>query len=332
MSGKMLIKWKIKVFSRIHLSLIGMGNAGYRVNGGIGFALNSPSIEIGCSLSNSSEIQIEDRRVFPLESAQTQQLTTLLIGFLKRNGIAVGADFIITGTVPTHGGFGSSTAIRLACLEGLSLLFDLEASRETLVAASGRGGTSGIGINTYFDGGFVFDIGHPSTGADFAPSSAKNGHPLSVALTQLPMPNWKIGICFPKNIPLKIQLEEQHFFRSHCPLATPDIHEILYHSVYGVTAAVKEQDFDRFCEAIQTLQHTAWKKGERALYGEPLQSIEDEIYDAGALAVGMSSLGPGLFFFGNNLSAAIPALQKRHPDCEWFLTSPRNSGREIDHG
>jgi beta-ribofuranosylaminobenzene 5'-phosphate synthase len=309
-----------------------MGNAGYRVNGGIGFALNQPSLDISCTLSDSSGIQIEDRRAFPLESAQTQQLATLLSGFLKSNGISAGASFTINGTVPTHGGFGSSTAIRLACLEALSLLFDMELSRDELVLASGRGGTSGIGINTYFDGGFVFDIGHPANGSEFAPSSAKSGHSPSVALTQLPMPNWEIGICFPKNIRLKTQLEEQHFFRSHCPLAIPDVHEILYHSVYGVTAAVKEQDFERFCEAIRTLQNTAWKKGERALHGEPLQQIEDAIYDAGALAVGMSSLGPGLFFFGKNLSATISALQTKRPDCEWLLTSPRNSGREVAHG
>jgi beta-ribofuranosylaminobenzene 5'-phosphate synthase len=309
-----------------------MGNAGYRVNGGIGFALNHPSLDICCAPSDSSGIQIEDRRAFPLESAQTQQLTALLSGFLKSNGVFAGASFTIKGTVPTHGGFGSSTAIRLACLEGLSLLFDLKTSREALVAASGRGGTSGIGINTYFDGGFVFDIGHPADGTEFSPSSAKSGHSPSVALTQLPMPDWEIGICFPKRVPLKTQLEEQQFFLSHCPLATPDIHEILYHSVYGVTAAAKERDLDRFCEAVRALQHTAWKKGERALYGEPLQEIETAIYDAGAMAVGMSSLGPGLFFLGKNLSSVLPALQEKRPDCEWLLTSPRNSGREVANG
>jgi hypothetical protein len=36
------------------------------------------------------------------------------------------------------------------------------------------------------------------------------------------------------------------------------------------TAAVKKQDLDRFCEAIRTLQHTAWKKGERSLEGRIL--------------------------------------------------------------
>jgi len=328
----MPLPFKIKTFSRLHLSLIGMGTAGYRVNGGIGFALNSPSLEIICSPANGSEIQIEDRREFPLEGTQIQGLEALLSGFLKNNGVAAGASFTITGTVPTHGGFGSSTAIRLACLEALSKLFDLKMSREQLVLASGRGGTSGIGINTYFDGGFVFDIGHPADGAEFAPSGAKNSHTPSVALTQLPMPNWDIGICFPKNIPLKTQLEELRFFRSHCPLPAADIHEILYHSVYGITAAVKENDFDRFCEAIRTIQHTAWKKGERSLYGEPLQKVEDSIYNAGAKAIGMSSLGPGLFFLGENLQSTIDSLQQTHPDCEWMLTTPRNSGREVENG
>ena len=327
----MPLQFKIKTFSRLHLSLIGMGNAGYRTNGGVGFSLSEPALEINCSPSASSGTQIEDEREFPLEPIQAEQLTALLSEFLKNNNITSGASFIISGTVPTHGGFGSNTAIRLACLEALSKLFNLEISREQLVQTSGRGGTSGIGINTYFDGGFVFDIGHPADGTEFAPSGAKNGHPPSVALTQLPMPNWKIGICFPKNIPLKTQTEEQHFFRNHCPLPAADIHEILYHSVYGITAAVKEQDFDCFCETIRTLQHTAWKKGERNLYSEPLQVIEDAIYAAGASAVGMSSLGPGLFFLGENIEEIINSLLQTHSDCNWILTTPRNMGREFDN-
>lgn len=286
-------------------------------------------MEVCCSRSNIPGIVLEDKRAAPLENTQLQQLEALLAAFLAENEITEGACFSITGSMPTHSGFGSSTAIRLACLETLSALFELNLSRHELVNSSERGGTSGIGINTYFDGGFVLDVGHPATRTDFSPSHAKMGHSPALALTQLPMPEWPIGICIPKSIPLKTQLEEQHFFRNHCPLPAPAIHEILYHCVYGVTAAIKEQDFDRFCEAVHALQYTAWKKGERDLYGEPLQAIDDAIYDEGAAAVGMSSLGPGLFFFGENLSDKIAVLQTKLPDCQWLLTSPRNSGREV---
>ncbi|VGO12253.1 hypothetical protein PDESU_00804 [Pontiella desulfatans] len=318
--------------SRLHLSLIGMGHAGYRVNGGIGFALNAPSLDIQFSISSEPGIDIQDVREFPFETIQIQQLQALLGGFISNNKIAQGVRIHVGGSTPTHGGFGSSTAIRLACLEGMSHLFNLEASREELVVASGRGGTSGIGINTYFDGGFVFDVGHAAEGSDFAPSHSRTGHDPSLALIQMPMPQWEIGVCIPRQIPLKTQLEEQHFFRSHCPLPACDIHEILYHSVYGITASVKERDFGRFCGAVRALQRTAWKKGERTLYGERLQQVEDAIYDAGALAVGMSSLGPGLFFLGDDVPTKIEALRKQLPTCEWLSTSVRNSGREVEDG
>ena len=320
----------IKNYSRLHLSLIGMGNAGYRINGGIGFALNDPSLEVSCSLSDTPGIILKDKREAPLESVQIQQLEALLTAFLVEQQITDGVSFSVTGSMPTHSGFGSSTAIRLASLETLSTLFELTLSRHELVTASERGGASGVGINTYFDGGFVLDVRHPATGTDLAPSHAKKGHLPALALAQCPMPEWPIGICIPKSIPLKTQLEEQHFFRNHCPLAISAIHEILYHCVYGVTAAVITQDFERFCEAIRTLQHSAWKNGERSLYGESLQEIENVIYDEGATAVGMSSLGPGLFFFGNDLSKTITSLKEARPDCDWILTSPRNTGREIE--
>ena len=37
---------RIQTFPRIHITLIGMNRDGYRLNGGIGFSISSPTLDI----------------------------------------------------------------------------------------------------------------------------------------------------------------------------------------------------------------------------------------------------------------------------------------------
>ncbi|MGZ8955337.1 MAG: beta-ribofuranosylaminobenzene 5'-phosphate synthase family protein [Methylovulum sp.] len=316
----------IFIYSRLHLTLLAMHNSEYRINGGLGFAITDPR----CALifSTATDFSINDQRPNPLANKELKRLVTLLRTEQKRHDFPIAADIVINGNMRPHSGFGSGSAISLACLEALHRLNGSIPSTAELVDASGRGGTSGVGIHSYFSGGCVFDLGRPTDSNAHAPShQVTASRPL--LLDQLPMPDWEIGICMPLTILHKSQADERAFFERTCPLPAEAVYETLYHSLFGLYAAIREADRATFCHALRAVQACAWKKAERLEYGTALFEIEQALYANGAEAVGMSSLGPSLFFLADNTADIINQMRLARPDCEWLLTRPANHGREL---
>jgi len=317
---------KITVHSRLHLTLLAMHNGEYRINGGLGFALADPSCEL--TFYAATDFSIDDQRIIPLDGNESKRLITLLQVEKKRHEFSIAAEIVIIGNMRAHSGFGSGTAISLACLEGLHRLNGSMPSPIELVAASGRGGTSGVGIHSYFSGGCVFDLGRAADTNVHVPShQATASH--SLLLDQLPMPDWEIGICIPLNILHKSQDEERAFFKRTCPLPAEAVYKTLYHSLFGLYAAIRDADRTTFCNALRAIQVCAWKQAERLEYGEELIEIEQALYVKGAEAVGMSSLGPSLFFLADDVAKIVSQMQPVRPDCEWLLTRPANYGRKL---
>jgi beta-ribofuranosylaminobenzene 5'-phosphate synthase len=295
--------FKIIAFPRIHITLIGMNNDGYRINGGIGFSVSDPKII--CSFLHSSEINIIDNRKKGFSSSEQKKIVSKLSKIYEEQCFTKKINCIISGNSFTHYGLGTSTATYLACIEALFIVNDREYEIDTIRKISERGGTSGIGINTYFHGGFVFDIGKRCSDLSsiHLPSSisGKKDKRKTQKLLQLKLPDWNIGLFIPNRINNLTEEEEIEFFKSTCPISKTDVFEILYESLYGVAGAIIEEDYETFCKAINAIQNTKWKQEERNNYGESLRSIENTLRSIKVDCLGMSSLGPGLFFFYNSL-------------------------------
>lgn len=322
----------IKAFPRIHISLIGMNNDGYRQNGGIGFSIASPTLDMGFEPSDS--IQVIDKREHGFTLEELQRLESHLENIMIREMFGTALCCTIhEGRIQSHVGFGSNSMIFLSCVEALLVLNHQEYNENDVITLSGRGGTSGIGINTYFKGGFIFDTGIANCDQrGFAPSSAfvfESG-PKPLILTTFRLPQWDLGICIPPIVP-KTEDEERTFFQNNCPIKKEEVETILYEAVYGVTSALMEDDFDMFCKSIDTIQHTKWKSLERQLYGEELMAVESFIRKAGAKCVGMSSLGPMFYFFGNDIDETIGNIKHELPQCVCFKTSFNNSSRIVEY-
>ena len=148
---------KIITYSRIHITLVGMSAEGYRRNGGIGFSINKPSMT--CVFNPSENFEIFDNRTIPLNKKELSKLIIHLKSLRKKYKCEKVFTCVIEGSIIPHCGFGSSTMLYLSVTEALLRLNGIKYDREQLVRDSGRGGTSGIGINTYFEGGFICDIG-----------------------------------------------------------------------------------------------------------------------------------------------------------------------------
>jgi beta-ribofuranosylaminobenzene 5'-phosphate synthase len=149
-------------------------------------------------------------------------------------------DLSSEGGMRTHYGMGSATAIRLAVLEGLLLTNKRRIDRAELVSLSKRGGTSGIGVNVYFDGGFVFDLGVKSPTVGFRPSAKVQNPKAPLLLSRCEMPNWKVGLCIPKNAKPKTQEDEAEFFEKACPIVSSESYRVLYHCLFGAYASVRD--------------------------------------------------------------------------------------------
>lgn len=297
----------------------------YRINGGIGFAIKDPSCKL--SFVRSTQLELIDLRSRPMGRSERQRLISILDAEQLRYGFEINFSVSIEGNMLTHSGFGSGTAITIACLEALHLINNHPVTQEELILASGRGGTSGVGIHTYFKGGCVFDLGRPIDNYQHMPSNQTQPTCLPLLLDQLAMPDWDIGICVPKSITTKSQAEEQEFFQRACPVSAKSVYEATYHTLFGLYAAIKESNKAAFSHALKVIQECTWKKLERNEYGKALVDIETSLYECGAQSVGMSSLGPSLFFLADDLIEVVAQMRELRPDCDLYITQPVNHGR-----
>ena len=318
---------KILVKPRLHISLISMHANGYRRNGGIGFALEAPKGILTCGISKHFEFN--DTRKSPFTHNELEQLHIIVEKTKSSLGLNENISVSLEGGILTHFGMGSGTAVRLGCLEALLNLNNRSYQKNDLIYHSQRGGTSGIGINSYFEGGFVFDLGIKNQGNDFMPSFSAQNPVRPLVLQRLDMPNWNVGLCLPKTLEKKTQEEEVQFFRRTCPIDENESYKILYHSLFGTYAALRENDFESFAKSIKEIQACEWKDKERSEHGEGLIELERSLYDLGASCVGMSSLGPLLFFFAPDHKIECIKNGMRDEDCDLIFTLTSNAGREI---
>ena len=298
-----------------------------RINGGIGFALDGPMAKI--VVRDAAQLAIYDDRRRPMSPSELAQHVKLLKLFVSKHSLTRQAEFRINGEMGTHVGMGSATAIRLGTIESLALLNGWQISKDELVAASGRGGTSGIGVNTYFDGGLICDLGRTNDGQAFAPSSQVIPTRLPLTLPSVTMPSWPMLLCIPRVIVPKTQQDEIAFFERTTPLSQAASFEATYVALFEIYAAAVESNYEGFCRGIVHMQQTAWKQAERQEYGDLLRELTEQLMDVGADCVGMSSLGPMLFCFAKLERLAAITDIAAVMGCDVHRTQPSNRGRKV---
>ena len=318
---------KLVIRPRIHLGLISMHKGGVRKNGGIGFSVREPNSTL--LILESREFCFEDQRTIPLDQDEIEQLYNFVESLSKEYSLNTCVHVTLSGNLRTHVGMGSGTAVRLGVLEGIFFFNGKRVSMYELIKKSKRGGTSGIGINTYFGGGLVLDLGVPNNNDEFVPSSLGH-HPLvPLSFPRVTMPNWPLCLCVPRSIPTKSQQEEIDFFRRTAPIDATDSYRAAYEAIFGIYASVVEGDYRSFCRSIRGLQETRWKLQEWNEYSSELRELETRLLEFGVSAVGMSSLGPMLYCFGEPLILEDIARAEGTLNCDMTKTVPYNSGRDV---
>jgi beta-ribofuranosylaminobenzene 5'-phosphate synthase len=282
-------------------------------------------------ITKSKVSQVNDHR-HRKHGFDTQILLDWLNDLIKKLNIQEKFTISISGKTLSHFGFGCSTSIRMASIEGISLLLGLKLSHQEMIHLSRRGGTSGIGVHGYFKGGLIFDIGHAaSENSTHLPSRSKEfkqNYPL--LFNKIDLPNWEVGLLIPKNLEPISHDNEKIFFEKNCPISSEAVYQTTYHAVFGVCAAIKSKNKEHFHKAIMNIQKQEWKKKEWELYPS-LPVLKNKLYEFGTKAVGISSLGPSLYFFADDIESIITKFQKPNlkKQCDILKVSFQNTGRKV---
>lgn len=315
-------------FPRIHLTLIDLGYASLRVNGGIGFALDGlPSTVVASRADN-------DKLIIPAHfDAQGRRDLEEALVRLREYEEYPPTELTVTCSVPQHVGFGTKTSTILGVLQAVSLLYEIQIGDAELVRLSRRGTTSGIGIATFFCGGLIADAGRKRVGRDeFQPSGSAQLRSPSTSIVRLSMPaQWQCHLILPQGT-LRCGVDESTFFRLHTPIGKREVLKVFAAVYHGICPAVAEADFQLFRQALIEVHRLGFKHrevcGQPRVVTEVLRRINANV----RLAAGMSSMGPLIHVMeeGEGESVCYLSAICAEAGARYLGTFPlRNTGFEI---
>ncbi|MCP4756746.1 MAG: beta-ribofuranosylaminobenzene 5'-phosphate synthase [Proteobacteria bacterium] len=312
--------------SRLHFGLIDMNGDIGRIDGGIGLALETPQTTIEVEKSDSVRVACES------EPAMVDRLQTAIAnvcGHFKVPGATIN---VLERPLP-HVGLGSATQTFLGAAHGVCRLYDIEATSLELAYLVGRGGTSGIGVAAVQTGGFIIDGGHPfrrdeNSKHGYTPSSASSGMKPPPVLVRYDFPDWDVLVVVPLGEGAS-GLREITLFKVVCPIPLDQVRQMCHIILMQMLPAVLEKDLEAFGRSMVDFQKLGFKVFELRAQTQLLHDCLRFLTDNGGVGVGMSSWGPAVFAFGENL---LPLKEKvddwldGHGGGESVLTKANNVG------
>ncbi len=291
------IVMKIETSARLHLSLIDLNGSEERIDGGIGITLQDPSLLIDCQENNSqTEILFDDK----IESAHMDEYKTKILTACNKMQDYLGIDktytFRVEKSYPIHQGLGLGTQLLLSTATLIANMNNANLEVYDIAKIVQRGGTSGIGVYSFKDGGLIIDGGHKKdVKKDFLPSSAsKVSPPPLIARYDFPE-DWNIILATPSLSPGASGDNEVNIFQKYSPIEKKDVERICYITLMKLMPAIVEKDISSFGEAINNIQSVGFKKIERSLQSPIINDIISFMQDSGITGAGMSSFGPTCF-------------------------------------
>jgi beta-ribofuranosylaminobenzene 5'-phosphate synthase len=309
--------------SRLHLTLIDLNAELGRVDGGAGITLESPGMELLAAEADNVEI-VGD---------------SLLAGKMRIAADALlpagkGIKLQINDSLPDHVGLGSGTQAALSAAAAINQIYGLGKSVRELAIAVGRGGTSGIGVAAFENGGIILDGGHKfKDKCAFSPSAASHVPPGPV-LFRRDFPDWPIVLAIP-NTKGAHDAEEVDIFKKYCPIPLAEVQEICHVILMQMLPALVEEDLESFGKAINHFQLVGFKRREVELQLRPVLDIMEYMRDNGASGSGISSFGPVVYGIvgssgeGKRLLKEAQRMLDESLGGKTLLTKAKNRGADI---
>ncbi len=314
---------RIRSPSRLHLSLIDLNAQIGRVDGGAGITLDHPHVLLSAKAADEVRVSGTPHLAERMESAAKAILP---------EGAGIVID--IEEGMPAHVGLGSGTQAALSAACAVNELYDLGMSIRELAIAVGRGGTSGIGVGSFEQGGFIVDGGHRfSDKGSFSPSSASRADPAPV-LFRHDFPDWKIIVALPDSRGAH-DAQEVDVFKEQCPIPLQEVQEVAHVVLMQMMPAILEEDIDAFGLAVDHLQTVGFKKREVQLQSPGIRDLIEYMQDLGTCGAGMSSFGPVIYGMvddnniGRQIRKEIASFLDDTVGGDVLLTEANNTGALI---
>jgi beta-ribofuranosylaminobenzene 5'-phosphate synthase len=300
--------------SRIHISLADLGLVSRRTYGGVGFMLDRPGAVV--------EVQDADLTVLNgmegLDEVARREIAALVSRLTSDGDLP--AQVSIKQHAPQHVGLGSKTAIQLSIIAAFDRLREMNLGRERQQLLSGRGGTSGIGIHGFFEGGVIWDVGRAREDvSELLPSSAVKGA-TALLMARIPFPEaWHVGLALTPG-PIIHGPEEVRFVKDRTPVSEIDALRTIAELTHGVLPAFRTQSLTTLAEVLSDLSSHGFKLEEVKRCGDAAKLLLAELQGQGH-ACGISSVGPTLYVIAlktdDTAACEIEATCGRHGS-EWL--------------
>lgn len=265
-----------------------MGNVTARSYGGAGFTLSSPVTEIIATHSQRTSVQ----GLKKLDSIGRRDLVASLdrLSKLKPSQTAR----LVIQNIPTqHVGLGTKSSLLLGSLAATTLVARETVSRKLLQKISGRGGASGVGVNAFFQGGFIADAGHDQKDCPtLGPSSGRTPGKIPPVVSRVNIPKrWVFYLLLPPGTRFSGQ-RERKFFEQNTPVPRSEVLDTIALLYHGVVPAVLGEDLALLKSSIAGLHEVGFKLRELRAQSEYARRLIAHFGNIESCAVGLSSMGP----------------------------------------
>ena len=299
---------QIQANSRLHLGFLNLNCPQQYSYGGIGVSINKYPTILSISKSNK------------FVSNLSKKLNNQIFKYLKNKNLSMTIKIECHERPTQHIGLGSGTQLKLSIEELVSKYFAISD-----VNIFNRTFRSGIGFNSYKEGGLIIDS--PKKNLNNSHIIFKNKFPRS----------WKIILLFDnKKRGLHGKSEKSFFSPSSSSNVRKKLSDI---AINEIIPSVLYRDFDTFAKGLtkfQKLNYSFYPSIQKSMYlSIDIAKVIKDISKLFTVGVGQSSWGPTSYIFVNSqkdLKDIIPVLNQTismYNNLSYDVVSVNNSGRKL---
>jgi len=278
----------MKLFSpaRIHLGFLELDQTLPRFFGSMGLTISNFCFEVQISKSKNLNVITEHKSL-------EKKTTDIFYKFKQKYNVNF-CKINIKKTIPLHVGLGSGTQFSLTIGYLISKLNNLNISIDEIALFLNRGNRSGIGVQSFKQGGFTIDIGK---------KKGANNLPLKLMNIKWPQ-DWKIILLFDLQGDNVFGENEIKKFRKINKRYRSRFNYNYSTLCLKILPGILEKDFDSFAEGIQLIQSNMseiFYKNPKKFSSKKVNYIFDYLRDKRIMGFGQTSWGPTGFIFCENL-------------------------------
>jgi beta-RFAP synthase len=268
---------RVEAPARLHLGMLAVAGEGARRFGGLGVAVEAPSVVLEAQPSDELSV----------EGAESER--ALLFARRCRDALELpgGAHLRVVEAIPPHVGLGSGTKLALAVAQALVALHGRTADAPALAQAAGRAARSAVGMWTFALGGLVVEGG----------VRAGTERPAPLLMRHAVPDEWRIVLVVPSAEPGLSGAAEAQAFGQLVPSAERSA-AIAQLVLTSLLPAVVERDVEEFGGAltrVQQLVGDAFASVQGGRFHPRAGALVDALLRGGAAGAGQSSWGPTVY-------------------------------------